>query len=339
VSTRSGAAFSETDIRPDALMGEQAQRLDADIRRLLARRDEFVEVTCPACGAGPEAARPALEKYTLTFLLCGRCGTMYMSPRPSPAVLEDYYRQSENYAYWNSHIFPASEEVRREKIFGPRAERVAELVDKFDAGRALLLEVGAGFGTFCEEVQRQGVFDRVIAVEPTPDLAETCRRKGLDVLELPIERVVLDEPPSVITSFETLEHLFSPREFVAQCFSLLPAGGLLVLSCPNVQGFDVSLLRERSSVVDNEHLNYFHPESLGVLLADVGFHVLEATTPGELDAELVRKAALAGEVDLADQPFLRRVLLDDWDTLGGPFQRFLAANGMSTHMWVVARKP
>lgn len=332
-------AFSETDIRPDELMAAQAERLAADIRRLLLRRDDFVDVPCPACGAGSDDARPELEKYGLTFLLCGRCGTMYMSPRPSPEVLEDYYRDSENYAYWNAYIFPASEAVRREKIFRPRAQRLAELAARFGADRALLLEVGAGFGTFCEEVLRLGTFERVVAVEPTPDLAETCRRKGLEVLELPIERVELAERPSVITSFETLEHLFSPRDFVERCFALLAPRGLLVVSCPNVRGFDVQLLRERSSVVDNEHLNYFHPVSLGSLLADVGFHVLESRTPGELDVELVRKAALAGEVDLSEQPFLRRVLLDEWDALGRPFQRFLAENGLSTHMWVVAQKP
>lgn len=339
MSSRSGAAFSETEIRPDALMAEQSERLANDIRRLLARRDEFVAVTCPACDAGSEAAQPAMEKYTLTFLLCERCGTMYMSPRPSPGVLEEYYRESENYAYWNSHIFPASEQVRREKIFRPRAERVAELVGKFDADRSLLLEVGAGFGTFAEEVQQLGVFGRVIAVEPTPDLADTCRRKVIDVIELPIEKVVLVEQPSVITSFETLEHLYSPRDFVERCFSLLAPKGLLVVSCPNVRGFDVQLLREKSSVVDNEHLNYFHPGSLGHLLTDCGFEVLETATPGELDAELVRKAVLAGEADLSGQPFLQRVLLDDWDSLGGPFQRFLARNGLSTHMWVVAQRP
>lgn len=338
MSTGSSAAFSERDIRPDALMGEQAERLAADIRRLLTRRHEFVTVSCPGCGAGPESARPKLEKFTLTFLDCERCGTMYMSPRPSPDVLEEYYRESENYAYWNSHIFPASEQVRREKIFRPRAERVVGLVDRYGADRTLLLEVGAGFGTFCEEIERLSVFDRVVAVEPTPDLAETCRRKGLEVIELPIEKVVLEESPSVITSFETLEHLYSPRDFVELCFALLAPRGLLVVSCPNVRGFDVQLLREKSSVVDNEHLNYFHPASLGGMLADCGFDVLEASTPGELDAELVRKAALAGEADLSEQPFLRRVLVDEWDSLGGPFQRFLAQNGLSTHMWVVAQK-
>jgi hypothetical protein len=67
-----------------------------------------------------------------------------------------------------------------------------------------------------------------------------------------------------------------------------------------------------------------------------GFDVLEATTPGRLDAELVRDAVMRGERSL--DPFLQRVLVDEWDDLGWPFQQFLAANKLSSHMWIVARK-
>ena len=42
-----------------------------------------------------------------------------MAPRPSEAVMADYYAHSENYAYWAKHIFPASESVRRDKIHKP----------------------------------------------------------------------------------------------------------------------------------------------------------------------------------------------------------------------------
>ena len=69
-----------------------------------------------------------------------------------------------------------------------------------------------------------------------------------------------------------------------------------------------------------------------------GLEVLEVLTPGRLDAELVRKAAQAGTLDLTGQPFLRRVLIDDWPRLGQPFQDFLAENQLSGHIWAVARK-
>jgi hypothetical protein len=65
---------------------------------------------------------------------------------------------------------------------------------------------------------------------------------------------------------------------------------------------------------------------------------VEAETPGRLDAELVRKKALSGEFPLVGQPFLRRVLVDEWDRLGDPFQDFLTEHGLSSNMWLVARR-
>ena len=260
-----------------------------------------------------------------------------MSPRPDPGLLDEYYRSSSNYEYWNTVVFPASEDARRERIFRPRAERVAELARRHGAGTGTLVDVGAGYGTFCEEVRSLGAFERVVALEPEPHLAETCRGKGLEVIEAPVEAAELGAGVDVVTSFEVLEHLFSPRAFVEQCAGVLRPGGLLMLTCPNVHGFDVEMLGERSATVDAEHLNYLHPASLGALLERCGFAVVESQTPGRLDAELVRKHALAGEVEL-EQPFLQRVLIDDWDRLGDAFQDFLAASGLSSNMWLVGRR-
>ena len=39
-----------------------------------------------------------------------------------------------------------------------------------------------------------------------------------------------------------------------------------------------------------------------------------------------------------NQPFLKKVLLDDWEQLGVAFQEFLIQQGLSSNMWIVARK-
>ncbi len=111
-----------------------------------------------------------------------------------------------------------------------------------------------------------------------------------------------------------------------------------MLSCPNGMGFDIVTLREVSLAVDAEHVNLFNPHSLSLLLESCGFEVLEASTPGRLDAEFVRDAVLEGKFDVSNNAFLQRVLIDEWDRLGWSFQEFLAANGLSSHMWLAARK-
>jgi 2-polyprenyl-3-methyl-5-hydroxy-6-metoxy-1,4-benzoquinol methylase len=332
------AILREGEIRPEELLGEQAERLAYDIEQLLRHRGEFVSVTCPACGSADGSE--AFEKYELRFVECGRCRTIFMTPRPTPAILEEYYSTSQNYRYWNDVIFPASEEVRRERIFLPRAQRLADLCRRVGVRGGSFVEVGAGFGTFCEELAKLGQFDELVAIEPTPGLAETCREKGLRVIESPIEKVdIAAGSVTAIASFETIEHLFAPRQFVEQCSEMLRPGGILLLTCPNGQGFEIMELRELSGSVDNEHLNLFNPDSLLHLVTSCGLGVVEVLTPGDLDAELVRKKALSEEIDMSDRRFLSRVLVEEWERVGGPFQRFLSTNLLSSHLWLAAQKP
>lgn len=337
-SSQAAPPLREEDIRPTELMERQRVAALADLGRMLSRIGEFVEVACPACGS--PNGRFKFEKNGIRYQECGACETFFVNPRPSPEILEWFYRDSPNYAYWNDVIFPASEAARRERIFVPRVDRVLEICRKYQVPTNSLLEVGAGFGTFCTEVTSRRVFERVVAVEPTPRLAQTCRERGLEVIEKPVERIAFDEFGGfdVVANFEVIEHLFDPGEFVAHMAGLLKPGGLLVLTCPNGKGFDIDTLGPLSNTVDHEHLNYFSPASLGQLMGSRGLRVLESFTPGELDAELVRNKVLSGELDLSSQAFLKMVLIDEWDELGPLFQRFLAANGLSSNMWIVATK-
>jgi len=326
----------EEDIRPDSLMRENAKLRAEDIRKILKHKDEFVEISCPACESG--SSRLVFQKDGFTFVCCKQCETVFVNPRPTYEMLTEFYTTSKSIRHWNDRIFPASEDSRRSQIFAPRAQSIIELCRKYNAATRVLLDVGAGFGTFCEEIEKLAVFDEVIAVEPSPELAETCRRKGLDVIEKPIEEVKLDQV-DVITNFELIEHLFWPKGFLSACVKALRRGGLLIVTTPNIKGFDLFVLGKLSNNIGGpNHLNYFHPASLSRLLNDCGFEVLETSTPGRLDAELVRKKALSGEFDLSTHPFLKQVLIDEWEGVGVCFQKFLADNGLSSNMWLVARK-
>ncbi len=332
--------MKEASIRSDKMMDESLAMHEEDVAWIRARAAEFVEVACPAC---EQAARSfEFERQGFRFNRCQGCQTLYISPRPTAELLGEYYARSKNINYYNDVIFPASEEARRAHIFAPRAARVVELARRHgaatDASTATLVDVGAGFGTFCEEVVRTGAFRRVVAVEPSPTLAATCRGKGLEVVEQVIEEAQL-EGVSVITNFELVEHLFSPRDFLVGCASALPVGGLLIITTPNIRGFDLAVLGKLSdNVLGPNHINYFHPASLALLLGRAGFEVVEVATPGKLDAELVRKKILSGQFDVSNQPFLRQILVDDWDSAGAAFQDFLAEHKLSSHLWVVARR-
>jgi 2-polyprenyl-3-methyl-5-hydroxy-6-metoxy-1,4-benzoquinol methylase len=333
----SDAAFTEDDIRPHRFDQGKAAALQRDLKWLAQRASTFVVVTCPACGSNDR--EPAFEKFGFSFARCKRCRTAYMNPRATAATLGEFYAGSALYEFWNVHIFPASREVRREKIFRPRAERIRALCAALNVPTDVLVEIGAANGLFCEEVIRTGAFRRVIAVEPSRSLATSCRALGIETKESSIEALEhLDGTASVVASFETIEHLFSPRDFIIKCHRLLVESGLLVLSCPNYEGFDIQMLGIDSDSLDAEHVNLFNPEALITLVERCGFRVAECSTPGELDAEIVHRKVAEGLLDLSGQAFLKTVLVERWNELGGRFQEFLKASRLSSHLWLVAQR-
>jgi 2-polyprenyl-3-methyl-5-hydroxy-6-metoxy-1,4-benzoquinol methylase len=329
------SVFRENDIRPKALDAGKMTALEADLEFLASKKDTFVDVCCPACNEAEH--QPVFKKYSFQFVQCKNCDTVFMTPRATPNVLKAFYRNSKLYEYWNKFIFPASMNVRREKIFKPRVARLIDICKKYNIASDCIVEVGAGYGIFCEELMRKRYFKRVIAVEPNSDLANTCRSSGLEVIEAPIENIDHEKyKANVLAAFEVVEHLFSPQTFIENCAKILESNSLMILTCPNYKGFDIGSLAENSDSIDAEHINMFNPDSVELLLNRCGFKVLECSTPGELDAEILRTKVLNKEYSLDGQPFLKAVLIERWEELGRRFQKFLKENKLSSHMWVVA---
>lgn len=326
------------DIKPDALRAGQQAAMRQDIDWLAARRDRFEVVPCPACESGRR--QPLYDKNGVPHVCCLDCGTQYASPRPGEALLAEFYATSANYAYWAKYMFPASEASRRENIFRPRAETAAGLARDKGIEGGTLLEVGAGWGMFCEELASTGAFGRIIGIEPTPDLAEKCRQRGIETIEAPWEQAELGTVVDMVTAFEVIEHLFDPARFLAWVLEALRPGGFVLLTCPNCRGFDTLVLGRDADAVDHEHINLFHPASIRMLAERVGFVDVEVSTPGQLDFDIVQRAyheSRIGPEQLG--PFLSALLVDDAPGIGDRFQAFLQQANMSSNMMLVGRRP
>ncbi len=311
--------------------------MQKDLDWLAARKETFVDVPCPACESSTR--HYLYEKYGMEHQLCGVCATQYVSPRPTAETLGAFYAGSVNYRYWAKEIFPASREKRRASIFQPRAAIVADLVRRHGIAGGMLVEVGAAHGLFCDEIRKLNLFRRLIAIEPTPDLACECRTLGFETIEAPWEKVRLDQPAQVIAAFEVIEHLFDPRAFLNWCHANLLAEGHVLFTCPNIAGFETLLLGKASGAVDHEHINLFTPQSLCRLIEACGFTVIESTTPGELDVELVRRALDAGDVDeVMLGPVVSRLVRNADPGVSKSLQDLLKRAGLSSNMMVLARK-
>ena len=295
--------LAEEDIRPDYLMEKKKSALEADKLFLLQRKDEWTSIPCPVCGE--DAHTIFGEKDSCSFVRCSACSMVYMSPRPSVELLHAYYEQSQNYAFWAKFIFPATQEVRYERIHKPRALRLVEQCVALGIKGGSFLEIGAGYGDFCRAVQEMDFFQKVTALEPTVNLAQICREKGLPTVESTLEHYASSEKFDVIAAYEVIEHIHDPKIFLTRCARLLNPRGIIILSFPNVEGFDVRVLGAKAPCFQYGHLNYFAQSTISYLLFKIGFSVLALNTPGELDISIVRKRMHDSNLSMGRHHFMQ----------------------------------
>lgn len=331
--------MKEELIRPEDMKKKIKELHKKDVEDIIKSKDKFTEVDCPTCKSNER--KGIFEKNKFEFKECKLCKTIYISPRPTADMLEKFYTESRNMKFWNEHVFPKTEANRKELIVEKRANKILDLCKKYNNDFGTIVDVGAGFGTFCEVMIEKKAFDRVIAVETSKSLAETCANKGIDTINAPVEKTSICGS-SVIVSFEVIEHLFEPYKFVEACYEALDEKGLLFLTTPNIEGFEMSMLmtldknKDTPNIGGPDHLNYFSVETIKIFLEKNRFEVLEILTPGELDVDLVRQKLELEDYDFSNMPLMKKVILEE--NLSKEFQKFLVNNKLSSHMWVVARK-
>lgn len=326
--------MKENDIRPDKLLNKQQEYIQEDIDFLLSQKEKFIDINCPACDFYNE--RLEFNKNGFDYLECQNCGMLYLSPRPTPEVLSKFYSNSPNYKFFNDYIFPASKETRREKIFIPRVKKVLEICKKYNFKNDKIIEIGAGFGLFCEEMVKTDYFKEVVGIEASNSLFETCKDKGFRIYNGILEELKINEKFNFAAAFEVVEHVFSPFDFLKNIYNLLEKDSFLMLTFPNYEGFDISTLRRKSKSIDHEHLNYFTSNSINILLNRCGFKLVELETPGKLDVDLVRKEIINN--DFQANSFIKNICVNHFDTVGQEFQKFLMDNHLSSNMLVIAKR-
>lgn len=326
--------FKVEDIRPDVLLKKQKQYIDEDITFLQSKKQKFVRVNCPACDT--ENVDVELVKNDFEYCECKKCGMLYMNPRPTCDILAEFYPNSPNYKFFNDYIFPASIETRREKIFIPRVQKIINLCRKYNIDTNKILEIGTGSGLFCEEMAKTAVFKDIVGVEASNSLAETCGEMGFRIYNGILENLEINETFDVIVSFEVLEHIFNPKDLLLKSNQLLNKNGIIMLTFPNYNGFEIEILREKSVAIDHEHLNYFNENSISLILESAGFKLLAAETPGQLDVDLVKTEILNG--GFKTNRFIENICVNENPELGANFQKFLIENKLSSNMLVIAQK-
>ena len=300
----------------------------------LIKTGTFLESPCPACGCSRSTQQ--FRKDQFTYVGCDECETIYVNPRPDAQSLGLVYKESESTRFWVNDFFLPVAEARRQKIFRPRAEFIAQSFPENVRGR--VADVGAGFGFFLEELRTSWPHAEFTAIEPSVEMAAICRAKGLNVVEAFAESL---DPKlhqfDLITCFELFEHLHDPWTFLRRMHALLAPNGLIFMTTLNGLGFDIQVLWSASKAVSPpHHLNFANPHAMKILLERSGFIPVEISTPGQLDWDIVESSTVAEHAEPGR--FFQSVIKHGSPEAKRSLQEWIRNNNFSSHMRVVARK-
>jgi 2-polyprenyl-3-methyl-5-hydroxy-6-metoxy-1,4-benzoquinol methylase len=233
---------------------------------------EIEEVTgCLLCGE--RTVRPLWEavdrkygRWTYHVVRCTACGLLFRHPGIRPERLGDLYAKP-GYKKFLTGRYSKKRAGRYELVMDAFAPLFAE-----GDGRRLL-DFGSGAGLFLEVAHRRG-FDGY-GVDLSRASVEVARRRPggakshfgspLDVPEIAAGGF------DAITMWSVLAHLPRPLEDLTMLRGLLAPEGVLLVLTVNANSLLLKAWRHRWNGFTPNHLAFFSPDTLALLLARAGF--------------------------------------------------------------------
>jgi hypothetical protein len=326
----------EVEIRPATLFAEYCDLVRASIPDYFpasSRRE--VRAPCP----GGSEGRFAFEKWGFIYRECQEHGSLFVSPRPDEAALSRYYRESPAARFWHDRVLQETEDARHEKLIGPRVDWVLEGVVETVPDASTVLDLSFGAQGLGQGLLEGGVgIDRVIHAGATADLDHPHSRPGIELRPSRLADVAKLGQVDVVTAFDAIDRAADVPRFVDTIRDVVRPGGCLFLTAPTSSGFEVQLLRERSrTVLPPDKLNLLSVEALRALFAEPDWELVELSTPGVLDVELVRRA-IAETPDHPWPSFVRYVMQRRGDDALRELQVFLQRYRLTSFARIVARR-
>ena len=199
-----------------------------------------------------------------------------------------------------------------------------------------ICDIGAGFGIFIEELSNLLPDIPVLAIEPTPTLAQELKAKGIRTIDKFLEDVTIADLPKgrgFFTSFELLEHLQNPLHFLQDVRRLCGEDSAFLATTLSSWGLDIQLLREKSKAIfPPHHLQILSPKAMTGLGNRAGFKDILVTTPGKLDIDISER-----NIQHISDGFWKIFLTEASESEKNRMQQLLASLGFSSHMWCLLK--
>jgi SAM-dependent methyltransferase len=230
---------------------------------------------CPTCGGenvfellrAPDRFHLRRELYRLSR--CRSCHSVWQENPPRPSQMGLHYTEE-----YHRAIAAAGE--------GSATERWKDQVRQISSQKSggAILDIGCSSGGFLSTMRSSAW--QLYGIEMEESTAQRARANtGAqvfvgDAMDAPFAPASFD----MITCFDVLEHVYSPREFLAKVRQWLKPGGIYYAMLPNIDSWEARLFGSYWFGLEMpRHISHFSPRSLRYLLNERGFEEVCLKTP------------------------------------------------------------
>lgn len=206
------------------------------------------------------ASRKMPEYMHYELRECIDCGVLYAVDQMDSEQLSGLYREAE---------FDSAEEA------GYASRTYVRYLKKFygDLRGNVSLDIGTGEGSFLAILKNEEGAE-VWGVEPSVapiGLADPSIKNRIVNDRFRPGLFEADLKFSIITCFQTMEHIPEPQELIRNINDILVDGGVYYTVCHDYTAFVNRMLGKKSPIYDIEHLQLFSAKSLYKLMISNGF--------------------------------------------------------------------
>lgn len=280
--------ISEFDIKPRAPVDRWRTLVEDEIGQRWKDRSGWSRIVWPTCKPSDEI--PAFDRYGVSYVECTGCGSLYAESRPTEADLRAWYRDSKPAVFWREEILPASESARLEKILRPRADWILDGIAEYQPSAGRAIDISPHSRAMLDLlVTGEGSLEEVVAAGVTADL------EGKSARRVKVQPTLLGELPGLgeahaIIAMDVLNRAADPGALLENLEKTLAPEGLVFATATVASGFELQTLWDRSpTVIPPDKLNLPTIKAIRTMFAEPTWEILELSTPGMFDVELVRQ--------------------------------------------------
>ncbi len=258
----------------------------------------------------------------LDYARCPMSGSVFLVEIPEPKVWAGVLAEASRLRHSPDGFHQALADSRVDHVHHPKLEWIEEALRLQGTLSARLLEVNSPPSELNTLLQASSSLSAVSLAD------EMALAHGWGPEAGSFEAAILPE---------SLDRVDDPTSLLSRVRSHLSEKGLLFVTALVFSGYDMAVLGAKNLYLcPPDRTNCFTRKGLEVLLEGAGFDLLEVSTPGVLDLEIVRAHRLQDPA-LALSGFDRQLIEAD-DATRQEFQGFLQRRGLSSFARFVARK-